>query len=107
MLFPFATLPVLGILNGIDAAAWPALIPLLPVVLAALIGDWDRGLRPSAAIAVIVAACLSVVFAAVKLADAILAVRNASGGSVGAGGFVLVLGTLIALGGSTAALSRV
>lgn len=107
MLFPFATLPVLGILDGIDAAAWPVLIPLLPVVLVALIGDWDRGLRPTGAVMVIVAACLGVVFAVVKLADAILAVRSAAGGSLGAGGFVLVLGTLIALGGSTAALSRV
>ncbi len=107
MLFPFATLPVLGILNGIESAAWPALIPLLPVVLVALIGDWSRGLRPGAAVAVIVTACIGVVFAVVKLADAILAVRNAAGGSLGAGGFVLVLGTLIALGGATAALSRV
>lgn len=107
LLFPFATLPVLGVLDGLEADAWPALIPLLPVVLVALIGDWGRGLRPGPAVGVIAAACLAVLFATAKLADAVLAVRAATGASMGAGAFVLLGGTLIALGGTAAALSRV
>lgn len=107
MPFPFATLPVLGVLNGIEADAWPSLIPLLPLVLFASMGDWGRGLRPTAAIAVIVPACLAVIFAVAKLADAVLAVRATTGASMGAGAFVLLGGTLIALGGAAAALSRV
>ena len=79
MLFPFVTLPVLGILNGVGAEAWPALIPLLPVVLVAAIGDWNRALGPTAALTAIVTVCLGVVFAVVKLADAILAVRSTAG----------------------------
>lgn len=106
LLFPFATFPVLGVLNGIDADAWPALLPLAPVVAVAVIGDWSRGLRPMAAFPVIVMACLAVLFAVLKLADAAVATRDIAGASLGAGNFVLLGGTLIALTGSALSLTR-
>ena len=106
MLFPFATLPVLGALDGVEAEAWPALLPLAPVVLAAAFGDWRRGLRPAAAIPLILLTCAAVLFAVVKLTDALVAVGDTAGASTGAGGFVLVGSTLMTLVGTTVALSR-
>ncbi|MBI5157462.1 MAG: hypothetical protein HZA58_05535 [Acidimicrobiia bacterium] len=106
MAFPFATLPVLGIIGGIEADAWPALLPLTPVAAAAVFGDRERGLRPPVAIAVILTACLAVLFAVFKLSDALVAVNDTAGASLGAGAFVLLGGTLIALAGTATALSR-
>jgi len=104
--FPFATLPALGAINGIEAAAWPALLPLAPIVLAAVIGDRSRGLRPDGVVAALVAASAAVLYAALKLTDAVLAVRAASGASLGTGGFVLVGGTLVCLAGAATAAVR-
>ncbi len=106
MVFPFATLPVLGIIAGIEADAWPALLPLIPVVATAAVGDWDRRLRPPAALGLILCSCLAVLFAVFKLSDALVSVADTAGASLGAGAFVLLGGTLIALAGSAVALSR-
>jgi hypothetical protein len=106
LVFPFATLPVFGVLDGVAADAWPALLPLLPPILVAALGDWRRGLRPMVAVPVILTACLAVLFAVVKLTDALVAVRATAGAALGAGGFVLLGGTLISLGGTAVALSR-
>jgi hypothetical protein len=101
--FPFATLPALGAIDGIEAAAWPALLPLAPIVLAA-VGDRSQasGRRGVA----LVAASAAVLYAAFKLTDAVLAVRAASGASLGTGGFVLVGGTLVCLAGAATAAVR-
>lgn len=104
--FPFATLPTLGAIDGIDAAAWPALLPLAPLVLAAVIGDRRRGLRSLGVIAALLAAAAAVLYAALKLTDAVLAVRSASGASLGSGGFVLLGGALLCLGGAATAAVR-
>jgi hypothetical protein len=106
MAFPFATLPVVGVITGIEAEAWPALLPLIPVAAAAALGDWDRGLRPPVAIPLILSASLAVLFAVFKLTDALVAVADTAGASLGAGAFVLLAGTLIALAGTAAALTR-
>jgi len=106
MAFPFATLPVVGVIAGIEAEAWPALLPLIPVGAAAAFGDWGRGLRPPVAIPLILSASLAVLFAVFKLTDALVSVGNTAGASLGAGAFVLLGGTLIALAGTAVALSR-
>lgn len=104
--FPFATLPALGAIDGIEAAAWPALLPLAPLVLVAVIGDRRRGLRPLGVVAVLLAASAAVIYSAWKLTDAVLAVRAASGASLGSGGFVLLGGALVCLGGAATAAVR-
>jgi hypothetical protein len=106
MLFPFVTLPVVGVIDGIEADAWPALIPLLPVLAAAVLGDRTEAPGPGAGVALVLLACSSLVFAIVKLSDAIIAVRNVAEGSVGAGPTVLVGGALVAMVGCVVALSR-
>ena len=106
MAFPFVTLPVVGVIAGIEADAWPALLPLIPVVAAAALGEWDRGLRPPAAIPLILSGSLAVLFAVFKLTDALVSVADTAGASLGAGAFVLLGGTLIALSGTAVALSR-
>lgn len=106
MVFPFATLPVYGALDGVAADAWPALLPLIPVVVAAAVGDWRRGLRPLAGIVAVIAGCAAVLFAVVKLADVMMAVRDLEAASLGAGGIVLVAGCLIALTGTITSLAR-
>lgn len=104
--FPFVTLPALGAIDGIEAAAWPALLPLAPLVLAAVLGDRRRGLRLFGVMAALLAAAGAVLYAALKLTDAVLAVRAASGGSLGSGGFVLLGGALVCLGGAATAAVR-
>lgn len=104
--FPFATLPALGAIDGIEAAAWPALLPLAPLVLVAVIGDRRRGLRPVGVMAMLLAASAAVIYSSWKLTDAVLAVRAASGASLGTGGFVLLGGTLVCLGGAATAAVR-
>jgi hypothetical protein len=104
--FPYVTLPALGAIDGVEAVAWPALLPLAPLLLAAIAGDRRRGLRPLGVLAALVAAAAAVLFASLKLSDAILAVRGAAGGALGSGGFVLLGGTLVCLGGAATAAVR-
>lgn len=104
--FPFATLPVVGSIGGLDADAWPALLPLIPVALAAAFGDWTAAPRPGRATLLVVLGCGAVLFAVVKAVDAIIATRDVVGATTGAGVVVLVGGTVVALAGTVVALSR-
>ena len=106
LLFPFVSFPVLGVVDGISADAWPALIPLLPVAIVAATGDWSVGPPPWVAVVLVLMACAAVLFAVVKAVDAALATQTVGEASVGAGPIVLVAGTLIALGGCVLALAR-
>jgi hypothetical protein len=106
MLLPFASVPVAGVYDGIDAAAWPALLPLIPVVGTAALGDWARGLRPLTATGLVVLTCGAVLYAVVKIADAVVAVRSADGASLGAGSFVLTGGAAVVLIGCVLAMAR-
>lgn len=106
MLFPFATFPVVGTLDGLAADAWPALLPLIPVAVRALVGDWSETPRPLGAVIVVALACCALLFAIVKLTDALVAVRAVTGAAPGAGPIVLIGGTLVAVAGTVVALSR-
>jgi hypothetical protein len=106
LLFPFVTLPLLGVLDGISADAWPALLPLLPVAFAAALGDWTLSPRPWAAVALILLACSSVLFSVVKVVDANGAVSSVDDASLGAGPLVLLAGAVITLAGCVVSLSR-
>lgn len=105
ILLPFADLPTVGAINGIDADAWPALIPLGSALVVFLIGD--RVERPATAITAI-AILLTVAglnFSAIKLLDAHRAVSDA-GGSVGIGAWALPLTSGVTLVGAFLGLSR-
>lgn len=105
VLLPFATFPVIGTVDGVDADAWPVLLPLAPVLLFSLAGDRTLGHRARSGIPSLIAACVAAVFASAKLADAIGAVRNAGeGAALGAGPWVMLAGTVIALAGETLAM---
>lgn len=106
MLLPFATFPVAGVYDGLEAAAWPALLPLVPVVATAAIGDWSRGLRPLPAITFILLSAGSLLYAVVKIADAVVAVRSTEGASLGAGGFVLAGAVGVTLIGCVVGMNR-
>ncbi len=104
LLLPFASFPVLGSIDGIGATAWPALLPLAAVGVVAVNGSRHQGLGTIGVIAVVVATAAAVLYAAVKLVDAVLAVRATSGATLGSGGFVLLGGTLFTLVGAAAAV---
>lgn len=104
MLLPFASFPVVGAVDGLAADAWPALIPLLLVVLITLVGRWDLGLDPLPGFVAVTACAASLVFAVVKITDALLAVRATAGASMGPGSFVLAAAILAVTGGATAGL---
>ena len=107
MLLPFASFPVVGAVDGISADAWPALLPLMVVVVVALTGRWDEGLGWSAGLLAVVAGGVALVFSVVKLTDAVQAVRDAAGASIGPGSYVLIGAVVVVLGGAAAgALSR-
>ena len=103
MLLPFASFPIVGSVDGISADAWPALLPLMVVALLAVTGRWREGLGPVAGIISVIAAAAALVFAVVKLTDAVLAVRSAAGANLGPGALVLLVSVLVVLGGAAAA----
>lgn len=106
VLLPFASLPVVGTLDGVDADGWPVLIPVAPVMLAALVGDRTLGHRARSGIPALIAACVALVFAAAKAADAVGAVRDAGeGASLGVGPWVMLAGTLILVAGEVLAMA--
>ena len=100
VLLPYTYLPSVGSINGIDGAAWPALLPLSVVFLIAIVGDRVEGNPLVPGIISTVFSCLAVVFTVVKLNDALLSVRGIEEASVGAGPWVLLSGTAVVLAGS-------
>ncbi len=106
VLFPFVDLPVIGTVDGVDGDAWPALIPLAAVLLPALLGDRSLGHRARSGVPSLVACCTAAVFASAKLADSVGAVRDAGeGASLGAGPWVMLVGTLVAIVGEVLAMT--
>ena len=100
MPLPFASFPIIGSVDGLSADAWPALLPLIPVLLLSLTGRWDHGLEPVAGIAAVALCGLSLVFSLGKVADSILAVRDTIGATLGVGAWVLTAAVTVATGGA-------
>ena len=103
---PFVRFPVVGAVDGIGAAAWPALLPLIPAMAAAIFGDWSAGSRPLVGVTALLLACGGLLFAVLKLTDALIAARDLAGASFGAGAPVLVVGVAVAAVGAGLALRR-
>ncbi len=102
---PFATLPGAGGIGGIQGAAWPVLLPLGPLLALFMVGDHvEAPRRPVAWIGAVLAAG-GLAFAIVKTVDAWLAADRAAG-AVGAGAWVLVVATLVAVLGTALGFSR-
>lgn len=106
LVLPFVTLPVVGAVDGISGDAWPALIPIAPVMLDAALGDWSRGNSRSAAAVAIVLSCGGLLFAVRKLVDALDAVRGVEDGSLGPGAPVLVAALAVVVVGAALSLRR-
>ncbi len=102
ILLPFLSLPVTGPVDGLSSDAWPALLPLAPLVILILDGRSEDGLEAGAAIAAALFVSASMLFGAVKLGDAILAGRSVPEASLGPGGLVLLAALLSAAGGVVA-----
>jgi hypothetical protein len=105
VLLPFATFPVIGTVDGVEADAWPVLLPLALVLVFALAGDRTLGHRARSGIPSLITACVAGVFASAKVADAIGAVQDAGeGATLGAGPWVMLAGTVIAIVGEVLAM---
>lgn len=101
MLLPFASFPVVGSVDGVTADAWPALIPLLVAAVIALTGRSSQGFGAVAGVTTVTAGALALLFSLVKMTDAILAVRDTAGASLGPGGWVLSAAALVVTAGAT------
>ncbi len=97
MLLPFASFPIVGSVDGISADAWPALIPFVPMAVIAMSGDWSHGLDPGPGLATVVLGGTSLVFALVKVADAVVAARDTQGATLGPGSLVLAAAAFVAV----------
>ncbi len=97
MLLPFASFPIVGSVDGISADAWPALIPLVPMAVIAMSGDWSHGLDSGPGITTVVLGGTSLVFALVKVADAVVAARDTQGATLGPGSLVLAAAASVAV----------
>ena len=106
LFLPFVRLPVMGPIDGIAGDGWPALAIAAPVVAKAAVGDWSRGNAPLVGIILTLVGCLATVFAAVKLADAIDAVRGLEGGALGPGAPLLVGAMALVAAGAALSLWR-
>lgn len=100
MLLPFAFFPIGGSIDGISADAWPALVPLVPMSIVALRGDWGHGFDGRSGIVTVVLGGASLVFALVKVADAVVAVRGAQNATLGPGSMVLAAAVMLAVAGA-------
>jgi len=106
VLLPFTRSPAAGTVNGIDGAAWPALLPLAIVLLIAVVGDRVEGNRLIPGIISTIFSCLAVVFTVVKINDGLLSVRGTEEASMGIGPWVLLAGTVIVVAGSLLGFTR-
>jgi len=100
MLLPFASFPVIGSIDGLSADAWPALLPLITVVLLALTGRWEHALGPTPGIAAVALCGLSLVFSLVKVADSIVSVRDTADATLGTGAWVLTAAVMVTTSGA-------
>ena len=100
MLLPFASFPVIGSIDGLSADAWPALLPLIPVVLLSLTGRWEHALGPTPGIAAVALCGLSLVFSLVKVADSIVSVRDTADATLGTGAWVLAAAVMVTTSGA-------
>jgi hypothetical protein len=106
LFLPQAHLPILGPVNGFNGAAWPVMIPLAPLALFALLGDRPEGYRLPVSVLAVICSCGALVFAIAKAMDARAAAGAVEGGSVQAGPWVVLAGTVLALAGSLLSFSR-
>lgn len=104
--FPFVDLAGTGSVSGFEGRAWPGALLLLVVILFALTGDRAEGLSTGSAVAAILAGGAAVLFAVLKLADASRATDIAGGASIGAGTWILLAASVVALVGTVLSLSR-
>ena len=105
LLLPLASFPVIGPVDGIDGQAWPVFIPIGLILLMVLVAPWREGLPPVPGVTAVILAASAVAFAAVKFADAVVAARDAAG-SLGAGSWLLLAGTVVVGIGGVLSLSR-
>ena len=96
LLATFASFPFVGAVDGIEADAWPTLVPLVPVAVVAAFGDASEGIDAGPGLLLLVGTCAAIVFALVKTSDAVIATRAVASASVGIGPFGLVLGCTVA-----------
>ena len=82
------------------------MLALLPVALMAVLGDRGEGHRLPAATAGLILSCAALVFAVVKVIDAVAAVGPIEGAAVGVGIWVVAAGAGLAVLGSLLAFSR-
>jgi len=106
LFLPFVRLPVMGAIDGLTGDGWPALVIAAPVVAKAAVGDWSRGNSPVIGIVLTLVGCLATVFAAVKLTDAITAVRGLVGGGRGPGAPLLVGAMALVAAGAALSIWR-
>lgn len=106
LFLPFVSLPVVGVVDGIAAEAWPALVVVAPVALMAAFGDWAAGNSPLRGISATILGCGATVLAATKLADAIGAVKDLETASLGAGAPLLVGSMALVTAGAALSLRR-
>ncbi|MBN2114903.1 MAG: hypothetical protein JW785_12350 [Acidimicrobiia bacterium] len=106
LFLPQARFPIVGPVDGFDAAAWPVMLPLAPLALFALLGDRPEGYRAPLALVAVLLSCAAVVFSVAKVIDAATAVGAVEGGAVRAGPWVVLAGAALALLGSLLSFSR-
>ena len=100
MLLPFASFPIVGSIDGLSADAWPALLPLVVLLLITLTSRWDLGFDPLPGIAAVGMGAASLIFSLVKVTDAVVAVRDTTGATLGPGVWVLTAAAVIATAGT-------
>jgi len=107
---PYINSQLTGATNGIAGDAWPAVALLVPVAIAAVLGDRREGFGRWAVVLSALVAGGATVFAVQKLIDATRAVqlleRVGIEASVGPGSWVLIAGCLTVLVGATLSISR-
>lgn len=107
---PYINSQLTGATNGIAGDAWPAVALLVPVAIAAVLGDRREGFGRWAVLLSALVGGGATVFAVQKLIDATRAVqileRVGIEASVGPGSWVLIAGCLTVLVGATLSISR-
>lgn len=106
----FVTAASHGSFNGIEGAAWPAVVILAPLAAAALVGDRREGFALWGTLLTALVAGLATLFAVQKLVDAIQATRVLQSlgvdATTGWGPWLLLTGTIGVLVGAGLSLSR-
>ena len=100
MLLPFASFPIVGSIDGLTADAWPALLPLVVLLLITLTSRWDLGFDPLPGIAAVGMGAASLIFSLIKVTDAIVAVRDTTEATLGPGAWVLTAAAVVATAGA-------